>query len=105
MDFGGWLRATREERGLTQEQVALAVGTSQPTINGWEKKGVVPGGDKIKALAGALSVTVEEIVSRLATTTQHPTVAELQDELRELRSAVERLQAEAEGRPDVGEAR
>lgn len=36
MDIGNKLRCGRQKKGLTQEQVAQAVGVSRQTVSNWE---------------------------------------------------------------------
>ena len=56
--LGETLKKLRRERGLTLEEVALAVGTSKQTVSRYEK-GVISNipHEKVEALARALSVS------------------------------------------------
>lgn len=56
--LGETLKKLRRERGMTLEEVALAVGTSKQTVSRYEK-GVISNipPEKVEALAKALSVT------------------------------------------------
>jgi transcriptional regulator with XRE-family HTH domain len=40
--FGEWLRAKRQEHGLTQQTVAVAVKASESIIGKWERGKVTP---------------------------------------------------------------
>lgn len=57
MDIGGFLKFKRQERGLTQKEVADAVGVSEGTVSRWEsgKIGNMRR-DKIEALAKILDM-------------------------------------------------
>jgi transcriptional regulator with XRE-family HTH domain len=52
------IRACRERLGLSQRDLALAVGTSQTSVSAWET-GVVPRGASLKALAEAFKVSID----------------------------------------------
>ncbi|MGN0056443.1 MAG: helix-turn-helix domain-containing protein [Atopobiaceae bacterium] len=57
MDFGGRVRALREERGLTQEEVAKALGLTRPAVGRWETNRAKPRIDKLDQLAEILGTT------------------------------------------------
>lgn len=59
--IGQRIRAYRESKGLTQEDLADMVGTSQKTISSWEN-GQVPNGDMIIRLARALNTSADFIL-------------------------------------------
>ena len=62
MSIGGNIRALREERGLTQEQIAEALGVSFQAVSSWERDEYKPDTDKLIRLAGLLDVSVSAIV-------------------------------------------
>ena len=62
MSIGGSIRALREERGLTQEQIAEALGVSFQAVSSWERDEYKPDTDKLIRLAGLLDVSVSAIV-------------------------------------------
>ena len=57
MDIGAFLKLTRQEKDLTQKEVADAVGVSEGTVSRWEsgKIGNMRR-DKIEALAKVLDI-------------------------------------------------
>ena len=62
MSIGGNIRALRQERRLTQEQVAEALGISFQAVSSWERDEYMPDTDKLIRLAGLLDVSVSAIV-------------------------------------------
>jgi transcriptional regulator with XRE-family HTH domain len=60
--FGGRLRQLREERGLSQQDLANSVGVeSDGTIRRWETGKRWPGPDTIEKLAKALGVRARDL--------------------------------------------
>lgn len=58
--FGAFIRRHRKQRGLTQDQLAVLVGVSQPTISEWEQGKAIPDGpEKLEALAEALKAELD----------------------------------------------
>ncbi len=57
------LRAVRERKGLTREQVAERAGISLWTIRAIEVRDAVPKATTLRALAKALGVPVEKLIS------------------------------------------
>lgn len=57
MTRGQRLRQARKVRGLTQHQVALAVGSQAFEVSRWEKDRHRPTDEKMEALADTLGVT------------------------------------------------
>jgi len=53
MDLAELVYATRTEAGLTQNQLAAAMGTSQSAIAAWENGARIPGVDALERLAKA----------------------------------------------------
>lgn len=62
MTFGERLKKARENKGLTQEQLAHQIGVAKPTITGYEKGKREPDVRKIKLLAQALEVTGDYLI-------------------------------------------
>ena len=62
MSFGAKLREYREYRGLTQEQLAKAIGVAKSTIAGYENGNRTPDVSKIKKLAAALGITGDDLL-------------------------------------------
>ena len=62
-NFGNRLRALRKKSGLTQEQLAEAVGVNPITISWWENDKFLPKTQSIKALAKALGVSEAELLN------------------------------------------
>lgn len=58
-DLRRWLRELREAAGLTQEELAAAVGTDRRNVHRWEVGGHDPGGTMLLRLLSALGVTIE----------------------------------------------
>lgn len=60
--FGQRLKKLREERGLTQQDVADILNVGRPTIAGYETKGKQPDYDKLKILANYFDVSVDYLI-------------------------------------------
>lgn len=54
--FRGWLRELRQRAGLTQEELATAVGTDRRNIRRWEVDGHDPSGTVLLELLSALGI-------------------------------------------------
>ena len=54
----------REERGLTQEQVAEQVGVSSWTVADWERGAALPDAEKLEVLAAFYDTTAEELTKK-----------------------------------------
>ena len=59
--LGAFLRRLREERELTQKQVARDLGISQSALSAWESGQTLPPRPQIERIAGALGVSVEQL--------------------------------------------
>ncbi len=68
MSIGTNIKALREERNLTQEQVAEQLGVSFQAVSSWERDEYKPDTDKLIRLAGVLNVSVSAIVEERAGT-------------------------------------
>ena len=55
------IRAERARADLTQEDLALRLGTTKSTVSMWESGAQIPGADKICALASALGCTPNDL--------------------------------------------
>ena len=62
MSIGSNIKAFREERKLTQEQVAEALGISFQAVSSWERDEYNPDTDKLIRLAEVLGVSVSALV-------------------------------------------
>ncbi len=73
MNFGTKLRFRREELGMTQQDVAQAVGVSRATVQKWEK-GVIVNvrRDKLAKLAAGLQVNAIELANWMVPTGSAP---------------------------------
>jgi transcriptional regulator with XRE-family HTH domain len=61
-DFGPRLLALRKARGLTQEQLAEATGSTQRAISSYETQASYPPAPVLAELAQGLSVTIDELM-------------------------------------------
>lgn len=62
MSFAEILKKTREEKGLTQAELAKAVNVSQPMIAQYETAIRVPSAPTALAIAKALGTTFEKLM-------------------------------------------
>lgn len=62
MDFSKMLRELRQKRGLSQEELADAIGVTRISVYKWEKGQTLPTVDKAYALANALKTSVHELM-------------------------------------------
>lgn len=53
----------RREAGLTQMQLAQALGVKQPSVSLWEKKGTMPRADKLPKLAKLLNCSIDKLMT------------------------------------------
>ncbi len=61
-EFGDRLRRIRKAKGLTQQQVADAIGTTQRSMVYYEKDGKLPPAALTAKLAALFGVTVDELL-------------------------------------------
>lgn len=61
--FGSRLRALRKKSGLTQEELAEAIGVHLNTISRWENNSDTPNMIKLHMLAEALNVQESDLIS------------------------------------------
>ena len=62
MSIGNNIRTLREERNLTQEQIAERIGISFQAVSSWERDEYKPDTDKLIKLAEILDVSISAIV-------------------------------------------
>lgn len=60
---GGFIRSQREARGLTQRELAEAVGVTDKAVSKWETGRGLPDVTLLEPLASALSVSLAELLS------------------------------------------
>lgn len=60
--FSANLRRIREEKGMSQRQLAQLMNVSQPAVNDWENNKKYPCVDKVYDAARVLGVTVEDLL-------------------------------------------
>ncbi len=60
--FSANLRRIREQKGMSQRQLAKLMNVSQPAVNDWENNKKYPCIDKIYDAARVLDVSVEDLV-------------------------------------------
>jgi transcriptional regulator with XRE-family HTH domain len=63
-DFGRRMADARERAGITQQQLAEKLGTSQRAVAHWERDPVALRPDQIAAVADTLNVTTDELLGR-----------------------------------------
>ena len=61
-NFGKRLRRLRKERGLTQDDIAAAIGVSRQIISRWERNEAVPKADNLTALADTLGISADYLL-------------------------------------------
>jgi len=61
MSLGKYISGKRKHMRLTQEELAERIGVSKSAVAKWENDGGLPDRENLKILAGALSVTVDEL--------------------------------------------
>lgn len=64
MTFADRLKLLREEKGLTQQDVANALNVGRPTIAGYETKGKQPDFDKLIRLCELLNTSLDYLLGR-----------------------------------------
>ena len=64
INYGENLRYQREEKGLSQRELAFRIGTSSQNISRWERGEVLPSIDFCVKLADFYGITVDELIGR-----------------------------------------
>lgn len=59
------IKRLREEKGITQKQLADLVGVERSTVAKWETGTAFPGGAKLPKLARALGCTVADLFKEI----------------------------------------
>jgi len=65
MVFGGRLKALREKRGWTQQDLADRLNISRNTVAGYESKGKIPREDTLVAIANLFNVSTDYLLGRI----------------------------------------
>jgi transcriptional regulator with XRE-family HTH domain len=60
--FGDRLKSLRNEKGITQQQMADHIKVSRPTIAGYETKGVQPDFEKLSTISSYFNVSVDYLL-------------------------------------------
>ena len=55
------IKKLRQARGLTQVELAEAIGVSQVTVSDWERRGIMPKADKLPKIAEVLGCSIDEL--------------------------------------------
>lgn len=77
-DFGSQLRAAREQKGLSQAELAEKAGLQPSAVSHFETGRRAPSFDNLRALADALAVTIDYLTGRQEeSTTAGPAVQRL----------------------------
>ncbi len=64
--FGCRLRRLREQAGLTQRDLAIAVGVTTSMVLRWERRGAIPSAARVPQLAAVLGAPPEALFGRAA---------------------------------------
>ena len=56
------IKNIREKKGITQQELATALGVSQSTVAMWETNNSLPRTDKLPAIAKVLGCTIDELL-------------------------------------------
>lgn len=66
MTLGENLQRLRKAKGLSQDEVAEKLFLTRQSVSKWENNQAEPGVEKLKALAGLYSVSVDELVGNIS---------------------------------------
>ena len=64
MSLSEKLYALRKSKGLSQEELAEALGVSRQAISKWENGSAIPESDKLIAIATYFAVSLDELIGR-----------------------------------------
>ncbi len=64
--FGCRLRRLREQAGLSQRDVAIAVGVTAHMVHRWERRGAIPAAARLPELAAVLGAPLDALLGRPA---------------------------------------
>ena len=70
MKISDRIKVLRDERGWTQTDLAVKVGTDQPTVSDWERGATEPSFTSIRGLARAFGQSVGEFLDEEQTTSK-----------------------------------
>ena len=62
MEFGEKLQELRKTKGLTQEEIAVALYVSRTAVSKWESGRGYPNIDSLKEISKFFSVTIDELI-------------------------------------------
>jgi transcriptional regulator with XRE-family HTH domain len=89
---GGRLRTARRSSGLTQKQLAEALGVEPITVSRWERGVTTPSLPRLRRIAEITETTVSDLVRAPDAATGHAVeLAALREELAETRELVDRV--------------
>ena len=90
--MGGRLRTARRSVGLTQKQLAAALGVESITVSRWERGVTTPSLSRLRRIAEITETTVSDLVRAPDAATAHALeLAALRVELAETRELVDRV--------------
>ena len=90
--MGGLVRAARRAAGLTQKQLAEALGVEPITVSRWERDVTSPSLPRLRRIAELTQTTVPELVrTGDSLSEQAAELAALREELAETRELVDRV--------------
>lgn len=64
LKIGSYIAAKRQERGLTQTQLAEMLGVNQISISRWENNKHLPSIEQFIAIGAALNCSLDELIGR-----------------------------------------
>jgi transcriptional regulator with XRE-family HTH domain len=90
--LGARLRTARRSAGLTQRQLAEAIGVESITVSRWERGVTTPSLPRLRRIAELTETTVSDLVRTPDAVTAHAAeLAALREELAETRELVDRI--------------
>ena len=90
--MGGQLRIARRSVGLTQKQLAEALGVESITVSRWERGVTTPSLLRLRRIAELTETTVSDLVRTPDAASAHAVeLAALREELAETRALVDRV--------------
>lgn len=98
-NFGKRLRRLRKERGLTQDDIAAAIGVSRQIISRWERNEAVPKAGNLTALADTLGISADYLLhgkTNFPATPEIPVEVPLNEQILEIAELAEAVLATEE---------